>query len=86
MMYSLQLNHVCNMVMCIWPDDQFLLVCTLYARPFKILESDFDMLASSQVCMIFNAGELSLVEYGNNEILGTVRTEFMNPHLIRYMP
>ena len=36
-----------------------------------------------QVCMVFNAGELSLVEYGNNEILGTVRTEFMNPHLIR---
>ena len=33
--------------------------------------------------MVFNAGELSLVEYGNNEILGTVRTEFMNPHLIR---
>ncbi|XP_026197771.1 intraflagellar transport protein 172 homolog [Anabas testudineus] len=34
------------------------------------------------VCMIFNAGELSLVEYSNNEILGSVRTEFMNPHLI----
>ncbi|XP_003971457.2 intraflagellar transport protein 172 homolog [Takifugu rubripes] len=34
------------------------------------------------VCMIFNAGELSLVEYGNNEVLGSVRTEFMNPHLI----
>ncbi|XP_071962115.1 intraflagellar transport protein 172 homolog [Antedon mediterranea] len=34
------------------------------------------------VCMIFNAGELSLVEYGNNEVLGCVRTEFMNPHLI----
>jgi intraflagellar transport protein 172 len=33
------------------------------------------------VCMIFNAGELSLVEYGKNEILGSVRTEFMNPHL-----
>ncbi|XP_023687337.1 intraflagellar transport protein 172 homolog [Paramormyrops kingsleyae] len=34
------------------------------------------------VCMIFNVGELTLVEYGNNEILGSVRTEFMNPHLI----
>ncbi|CAN9507987.1 unnamed protein product [Ophioblennius macclurei] len=34
------------------------------------------------VCMIFNAGELSLVEYGSNQILGSVRTEFMNPHLI----
>ncbi len=34
------------------------------------------------VCMIFNAGELSLVEYGKNEILGSVRTELMNPHVI----
>jgi intraflagellar transport protein 172 len=36
------------------------------------------------VCLIFNAGELALVEYSANEILGMVRTEFMNPHLIRY--
>ena len=33
--------------------------------------------------MVFNAGELSLIEYGQNEVLATVRTEFMNPHLIR---
>lgn len=33
--------------------------------------------------MVFNAGELCLVEYGVNDILGSVRTEFMNPHLIR---
>ena len=33
--------------------------------------------------MIFNAGELCLVEYGSNELLGSVRTEFTNPHLIR---
>ena len=33
--------------------------------------------------MVFNAGELSLIEYGSNEVLATVRTEFMNPHLIR---
>ncbi|XP_076872854.1 intraflagellar transport protein 172 homolog [Brachyhypopomus gauderio] len=37
---------------------------------------------NESVCMIFNAGELTLVEYGSNEILGSVRTEFMNPHLI----
>uniref|UniRef100_A0A8D0GGL2 Intraflagellar transport 172 n=1 Tax=Sphenodon punctatus TaxID=8508 RepID=A0A8D0GGL2_SPHPU len=37
---------------------------------------------NENVCMIFNAGELTLVEYGSNEILGSVRTEFMNPHLI----
>ena len=35
--------------------------------------------------MIFNAGELALIEYGANEVLGVVRTEFMNPHLIRWV-
>lgn len=34
------------------------------------------------VCIVFNVGELSLIEYGNNVILGSVRTEFINPHLI----
>jgi intraflagellar transport protein 172 len=33
-------------------------------------------------CMVFNAGELTLVEYGVNEILGSCRTEHMNPHSI----
>lgn len=37
---------------------------------------------NESVCMIFNAGELALIEYGANEVLGCVRTEFMNPHLI----
>nr|XP_032825685.1 intraflagellar transport protein 172 homolog [Petromyzon marinus] len=37
---------------------------------------------NENVCMVFNAGELTLVEYGSNEVLGSVRTEFMNPHLI----
>jgi len=32
--------------------------------------------------MIFSGGELTLVEYGANDILCSVRTEFMNPHLI----
>merc|ERR1719440_1651816 len=34
------------------------------------------------VCMIYNAGELSFVEYGRNEILGSCRTEHVSPHLI----
>jgi intraflagellar transport protein 172 len=34
------------------------------------------------VCLIFNAGELSVVEYGCNEIVGSLRTEHMSPHLI----
>lgn len=38
--------------------------------------------SSDRVCMIFNAGELILVEYGHNEILGTCRTEQMASYLI----
>ncbi|KAF7269422.1 hypothetical protein GWI33_017527 [Rhynchophorus ferrugineus] len=34
------------------------------------------------VCLVFNAGELTLIEYGDNDILCSVRTEFANPHLI----
>lgn len=34
------------------------------------------------MCTIFNAGELSLIEYGENEVLCSVRTEFANPHLM----
>ena len=33
-------------------------------------------------CMIFNDGEMILVEYGRDEILGTFRTELVNPHVI----
>jgi len=33
-------------------------------------------------CLIFNAGELSVVEYGSHEILGHCSTVHMSPHLI----
>ena len=32
--------------------------------------------------MVYNAGELSLIEYGRNELLGSARTEHTSPHLI----
>lgn len=31
---------------------------------------------------MYNAGELSLVEYGQNDLLGSCRTEHMSPYLI----
>ncbi|KAH0950735.1 hypothetical protein HN011_002331 [Eciton burchellii] len=34
------------------------------------------------VCLIFCSGELTIVEYGQNEVLGSVRTEAVNPHVI----
>ncbi|CAG9816108.1 unnamed protein product [Phaedon cochleariae] len=37
---------------------------------------------NATVCLVFNAGELTLIEYGENDILCSVRTEFANPHLI----
>nr|XP_023018691.1 intraflagellar transport protein 172 homolog [Leptinotarsa decemlineata] len=37
---------------------------------------------NANVCLVFNAGELTLIEYGDNDILCSVRTEFANPHLI----
>ncbi len=38
--------------------------------------------SNPNVCMIFNAGELTLVEYGNNEIMGYCRTEYIHSNLI----
>lgn len=37
---------------------------------------------NATVCLVFNAGELTLIEYGVDYPLGTVRTEFVNPHVI----
>lgn len=36
----------------------------------------------SVVCLIFCSGELTIVEYGQNEALSSVRTEAVNPHVI----
>ena len=37
---------------------------------------------NDNICMVFNAGELTVIEYGNNEPLGTCRTEHMKNNLI----
>ena len=41
----------------------------------------FDM-KNQNLCLIFNAGEVSVIEFGRNEILGTFRTEYISPNLI----
>ena len=48
----------------------------------NLINSIVFFLKIKKVCMIFSGGELTLVEYGANDILTSVRTEFMNPHLI----
>ncbi|KAG2781071.1 Intraflagellar transport protein [Phytophthora cactorum] len=40
------------------------------------------MLDNESVCIVYQAGELSLIEYGQNELLGSVRTEHLNTHLL----
>ena len=37
---------------------------------------------NENVAMIANAGELTLVEYGESEPIETVRTEHVSPHLV----
>lgn len=72
------------------PIFKFRFVCQQSSFLYSSLTGVFLLLYSKgvfpshhQVCMVFNAGELTLVEYGSNDILGSVRTEFMNPHLVR---
>jgi intraflagellar transport protein 172 len=38
--------------------------------------------SNENICMVFNAGELNVIEYGNNEPIGTCRTEHMKNSLI----
>jgi intraflagellar transport protein 172 len=37
---------------------------------------------NESACMAYNVGELTIVQYGSNEVLGSCRTEHMSPHLI----
>uniref|UniRef100_A0A7E4USX7 WD_REPEATS_REGION domain-containing protein n=1 Tax=Panagrellus redivivus TaxID=6233 RepID=A0A7E4USX7_PANRE len=39
-------------------------------------------LDNENVCMIINAGEISFIEYGRDDIAGWIRTERLSPHLI----
>jgi intraflagellar transport protein 172 len=34
------------------------------------------------VCVVFYAGEITVIEYGENEIIGSVRTDHISPHLL----
>lgn len=56
--------------------------CKLSEVPWTGSGNEKFHLENEKVCMIFNSGELTIVEYGRNEILGSCRTEYMSPHLI----
>ena len=38
--------------------------------------------SSKNICWISNAGEVSVIEYGIDEVIGTFRTEYISPRLI----
>ncbi|GAB9470746.1 hypothetical protein Gpo141_00007983 [Globisporangium polare] len=40
------------------------------------------MFENESVCIVYQAGELALIEYGQNDILGSVRTEHLSTHLL----
>jgi intraflagellar transport protein 172 len=56
--------------------------CKLSEIPWHCTGKEKFFFDNPSVCMIFKAGELTLVEYGCNEILSCARTEHMSPHLI----
>eukprot|EP00899_Mesostigma_viride_P028336 jgi/Mesvir1/8688/Mv02626-RA.1 len=56
--------------------------CKLSEVPWNGSGNEKYFFDNEQVCMIYNAGELSLVEYGTNELLASCRTEHMSPYLI----
>ncbi|KAL7748888.1 hypothetical protein RI367_005801 [Sorochytrium milnesiophthora] len=59
-----------------------LATCKLSEIPWQSAGNEKFYFQNPSVCMVFNAGELSMVEYGMNDLLGSCRTEYMNPHLI----
>ena len=56
--------------------------CKLSEVPWSGSGSERFIFDNPSVCMVYNAGELTLVEYGRNEILGSCRTEHVSPHYI----
>ena len=56
--------------------------CKLSEIEWAVTGSEKFYFDNPAVCMIYNAGELCLLEYGESEMLGTCRTEHMSPFLI----
>lgn len=56
--------------------------CRLSEVPWNGSGNEKFFFENDKVAMVFNSGELTLIEYGRNEILGSCRTEHMSPHLI----
>eukprot|EP00055_Hartaetosiga_balthica_P012104 m.57788 g.57788 ORF g.57788 m.57788 type:complete len:1739 (-) comp7836_c0_seq1:151-5367(-) len=56
--------------------------CRLSEVEWQTTGSEKFYFENPRCCLIFSAGELSVVEYGVDEILGSIRTEHMSPHVL----
>lgn len=54
--------------------------CKLSEVPWQSSGQEKFHFDNERVCVVCNLGELTLVEYGRNEVLGSCRTDHMNPH------
>lgn len=56
--------------------------CKLSEIPWESNNTEKFHFENERVCMVHYTGELHIIEYGRNDVLGTCRTEHMNPYLI----
>lgn len=56
--------------------------CKLSELPWRGSGNEKFDFSNPNICMVFNAGELSIIEYGINEVIGTCRTENVHPNMI----
>jgi len=56
--------------------------CKLSEIPWRGSGNEKFDFSNPNICMVFNAGELFIVEYGVNEVIGTCRTENIHPNMI----
>jgi len=56
--------------------------CKLSEIPWRGSGNEKYDFSNPNICMVFNAGELFIVEYGVNEVTGTCRTENVHPNMI----
>jgi intraflagellar transport protein 172 len=56
--------------------------CKMSELPWRGSGNEKFDFSNPNICMVFNAGELSIIEYGVNEVIGTCRTENVHPNMI----
>jgi intraflagellar transport protein 172 len=56
--------------------------CKISELPWRGSGNEKFDFSNPNICMVFNAGELSIVEYGVNEVIETCSTENVHPKMI----